>query len=247
MNFKENLKERKSTTSTEEVWLKSYKQSISKISSNNLIEAPFVYMDRRLVSQMLTRIELFKLISDVQGSIVECGVHRANSLFLYYHLSSIFEPYAFTRKIIGFDTFEGFPSISTLYPDEVIVGHMRDTNYESILEWINIQDSNRPLGHIEKLELVQGDALVKIDEYLNLNPHLIIALLYLDFDIYEPTKVALEKLFPLIPKGGVIGFDELNQKKWKGETIAFKEVLGTHNFKLKKFSFDPHVTYFVKE
>jgi len=204
-------------------------------------------MDRRLVTQMLTRIELFKLIQDVQGSIVECGVHRGNSLFLYYHLSSILEPYAFTRKVVGFDTFEGFPSISGEDPEEVLVGHMRDTNYDSIVEWIKIQDLNRPVGHIEKIELVHGDALVKIDEYLEANPHLIISLLYLDFDIYEPTKVALQKLFPLIPKGGVIGFDELNQKKWKGETIALKEVLGIHNFRLKKFSFDPHVSYFIKE
>lgn len=150
MILKENLKEIKSTTSFEEGWIDNYRQSIIKVPPNLVIESPFVYMDRRLVTQMLTRIELFKLIQDVQGSIVECGVHRANSLFLYYHLSSILEPYAFTRKVIGFDTFEGFPSISIQDSSDLYVGHMRDTNYDHIIEWIKIQDHNRPVGHISK-------------------------------------------------------------------------------------------------
>ena len=58
---------------------------------------------------------------------------------------------------------------------------------------------------------------------------MIIALLYLDFDIYEPTKVALEHLLPLVPKGGIVGLDEINCKKWEGETIALKETLSLNS------------------
>jgi len=72
-------------------------------------------------------------------------------------------------------------------------------------------------------------------------------LLYLDFDIYEPTRIALEYLLPLVPKGGIIGFDELNQNKWKGETVAMKEVLKLSKIGLQKFVYDPHVSFFVVE
>jgi hypothetical protein len=65
--------------------------------------------------------------------------------------------------------------------------------------------------------------------YVKENPHLIIAMLYLDFDLYEPTKVALENFLPLVPKGGIVAFDEVNSKKWAGETIALKEVLNINN------------------
>ena len=106
---------------------------------------------------------------------------------------------------------------------------------------------NRNLGHIPKIDLVKGDATKTIPEYVESHPELIISLLYLDFDIYEPTRIALEYLLPLVPKGGVIGFDELNQKKWQGETIALKEVLNLSKINLRKFGYDPHVSYFVVE
>ncbi len=75
----------------------------------------------------------------------------------------------------------------------------------------------------------------------------IIALLYLDFDIFEPTSVALQHLLPLVPRGGIVGFDELGQKKWQGETIAMKRHLSVNGVSLRRFAYDPHVTYFVVE
>ena len=55
-----------------------------------------------------------------------------------------------------------------------------------------VNDFNRPNGHIPKIEFIQGDANVTIPEFVQDNPFLIISLLYLDFDIYEPTKTALK-------------------------------------------------------
>lgn len=78
--------------------------------------SPMVYLDRRLVTALLTRIKMFNKIIDVQGSIVECGVHRGNGLMTWYHLSTIMESVAINRKIIGFDTFEGFPHTSSSDP-----------------------------------------------------------------------------------------------------------------------------------
>ena len=48
------------------------------------------------------------------------------------------------------------------------------------------------------------------------------SLLYLDFDLYEPTKCA----FPRMPKGAVVAFDELNHAAWPGETMALLDTLG---------------------
>ena len=44
------------------------------------------YARRQEVTRFLARIELFKKISEIQGSIVECGVYSGNGLFtgLYY-------------------------------------------------------------------------------------------------------------------------------------------------------------------
>jgi hypothetical protein len=100
---------------------------------------------------------------------------------------------------------------------------------------------------LPKIELVKGDALTTIPQYIKDNPHLIIALLYLDFDLYEPTKIALEYLLPLVPKEGIVAFDELNQKRRQGETIALKEHLSISGINLRRFFYDPHVAYYIVE
>ncbi len=216
-------------------------------SAHDVAAAPFVYAERQTVTSSLTRIELFRKVLDVQGAIVECGVHKANSLFLYYHMSTILEPFNFNRKIIGFDTFEGFRSLSSRDGAGLQTTDFADTNYDDLETWKDLHDLNRAVSHIPKMELVRGDATETIPKYVSENPHLIIALLYLDFDIYKPTRVALEHLLPLVPKGGIVGLDEINSKKWQGETIALKETVTIGSVALKKFHYDPWVSYFQVE
>ena len=238
---------------TENQFLTEYRQALMQVNSSAIAESPFIYMTRQTLSTALTRIQLFEKMINVPGSIVECGVYKGNSLMLYYTLSSIYEPYNLSRKIIGFDTFEGFPSISEKDGDYRKQGELNSGNYETICKWgggggeLGLHDKNRPIGHLKKLELVKGDACITIPEYVKNNPHLVISLLYLDFDLYEPTKAALQYLLPLVPKGGIVGFDELNDKRNQGETIAMREVIGIGNVNLRKFTYEPHVSYFVVE
>ena len=48
-------------------------------------------------------------------------------------------------------------------------------------------------------------------------------MLFLDFDLYEPTRVALEHFLPRMPNGAVLAFDELDNPLWPGETLAMLE------------------------
>jgi hypothetical protein len=209
--------------------------------------SPFVFAERQTVTHALTRIKLFELVRETQGAIVECGVHKGNALFLYAHLSTILEPYNFNRKVIGFDTFEGFRSLHDNDDPINTENDFSDTNFEMLKKWALLHDLNRAISQWPKIELVRGDAANTIPKYVEDNPHLIIALLYLDFDIYTPTAVALKHLLPLVPRGGVVGFDEVNVKRWQGETIALKESLTLGEIKLRKFYFDAWVSYYIVE
>ena len=220
-------------------------QLLDEVDLKSYIDNPFLFTKRQRITDYITRIELFKKIINVQGSVVECGVHKGGSLMLYYHLSSILEPYGLNRKIIGFDTFEGFRSLSEKDHNLADESIFSDTSYEVLLKSVELNDKNRTLSHIPKCEIIKGDATISIPEYKKDNPHLIIALLYIDFDIYEPTKVAIQELLPLVPKGGIVAFDELNAKKWSGETEAFKELLQLRSIKLQKFYFDPWPSFFI--
>jgi len=67
----------------------------------------------------------------------------------------------------------------------------------------------------------------------------------LDFDLYEPTKVALECFINRMPKGAILVFDELNTKNFPGETEALLEVVGIKNLKLLKTNYDPYISYAI--
>ena len=232
-------------TQLEREYFEKRQKAVSKLEQTTLIDNPFLFASRFLVNDMLLRIELFKRTIDISGAIVECGVASGNHLMLFAHLSSILEPYAINRRIIGFDSFSGFRSISSKDPRDITEDDFGDTSAEVIRKAIKLYDMNRAVSHMKRVEIVEGDATKTIHEYVDGHPELSISLLYLDFDIYEPTKVALEHFLPLVPKGGVVAFDELNLKKWSGETQALKEFIDLKTIKLEKCNFDPWSSYYV--
>jgi hypothetical protein len=211
------------------------------------------HVRRQDIARFLVKHELFRLSLDANGSIVECGVFAGGGLFSWLHFSSIYEPYNHTRRIVGFDTFSGFPEVHVKDLTRNRSVHAKAGAFQttsSIVEELGhlaqIHDANRPLGHIEKLELVQGDATQTIPEYVGQNPSLLISLLYLDFDLYAPTKVALEALLPRVVKGGVVAFDELNCAEFAGETTALLETLSVNSIELRRFPSDPYISYFIR-
>lgn len=219
---------------------------LNSVDLKKFTEDPFLFMSRQRVAEYLLRVNLFQKILNVTGSIVECGVKRGGSLMLYYHLSSVLEPYNLTRKVYGFDTFEGFRSINKNEDgDRVNESMFADVDYETLRKSIELQDLNRAVGHIYKGELIKGDATKTIPGFVEKHPELLIALLYLDFDIFEPTMVALEHFLPLVPKGGIVVFDEVNDPRWPGETKALKKHFKLQDIKLQRFAYDPLPGYFV--
>ncbi|MFQ5353817.1 MAG: TylF/MycF/NovP-related O-methyltransferase [Thermodesulfobacteriota bacterium] len=205
-----------------------------------------MFVSRQELVRYLVRYELFKKILDIKGSVVECGVYRGASLMLFARLSAIYEPYAFKREVIGFDTFGGgFPHVDDKDGASAYAGDLADADMNILKKSIELFDRNRPVGHIPKVRLVKGDATVTIPEFFNKNPHMLVALLYLDFDLYEATKRALETIVPRMPRGAVIAFDELNDSRRPGESIALMELLNLRDMEIRKFPEEPHISYAV--
>ena len=208
------------------------------------------YVRRQSLTRFLAQYELFKQVLDVKGSIIECGVYRGFGLMAWAQLSAILEPVNLTRRIYGFDTFVGFPSIHEEDCgkfSEINVGGLCSDSYDELVELIKVYDGNRYLGHIKKVELIKGDAVETIPEFLKNNKHLVVSLLFLDFDLYEPTAVAIRNFLSRMPKGAVIAFDELDNPIWPGETTALLETIGINSLKIKRVEFDPYIGYAVLE
>ncbi|TPQ25227.1 TylF/MycF/NovP-related O-methyltransferase [Methylomonas koyamae] len=210
------------------------------------------YVRRQALSRFLVRYELFQMQLHIKGSIIECGVHHGGGLMAWAKLSAALEPFALDRRIFGFDTFEGFPSVNDkdiglATNEQTKVGGLSTSYdvYAELQELIGEFDENRVLNQFEKVFLVKGNAMQTIPTFLEQNPHVLISLLFLDFDLYDPTKVALQYFLPRMPKGSILAFDEINNPWWPGETMAMLEFLDIGQKEIRRFSFDPNIAYIV--
>jgi hypothetical protein len=206
------------------------------------------YVRRQPLKRFLAFYELFKHILPVKGSIVECGVYRGFGLMSWAKLSTILEPENLTRRVYGFDTFEGFPSVHVKDQgdfQQIVPGELHSDSYQELLELIRVYDADRFLGHIPKVELIRGDIARTVPEFVAMRPHLCVSLLFLDCDLYEPTRTAMEHFVPRMPKGAVLAFDELDNPIWPGETMALVESLGIRNLRLQRLEWDPYIGFAV--
>jgi len=208
-----------------------------------------LFIRRQVLARYLFADRIYQKILDVPGSILVFGVLWGQDLALFESLHGIYEPYNYTRQLVGFDTFAGFPAVS----DEDGQGHAvvpgaysTSQAYEDYLtQVLEYHEQEAPIPHLRRFRLVKGDVCKTLEAYLSDEPQTVVALAYIDIDLFEPTRDILRLVVDHMPRGGVIVFDELNLKEFPGETLALDTVLGLSNCRLRRDGFHPTASYMV--
>ena len=203
----------------------------------------YLSCDITRISKILAHYEAYKMIKEIPGEIVECGVFKGVSLVRFAMFREIFSN-PFSKKVIGFDTFDKFPTTSFKDDDEARAKFIEAAGEDSIskkqlLEILEHKEINK------FVELVEGDVTTTIPEYVKDNPELKISLLNLDTDIYEPAVTILEELYPRITKGGILLLDDYGTHP--GETKAVDEYFHNKNVEIKKFPFTMTPCFIIKK
>jgi hypothetical protein len=221
------------------------------IPAKELLSNLGLFVNRQTLSRMVFMHDLYQKILPVHGIVVEFGVRWGQNLALFSSFRAMYEPYNHNRKILGFDTFQGFPSVSKEDGSDAVnrAGSYAVTpRYENYLDAVlAYHESESPLRHIKKYELIKGDATETLDLYLKRHPETIVALAYFDFDLYEPTKKCLQLISDRLTRGSIVGFDELNWPAFPGETLAVKEVFGLGRYAIRRSANSPSASYIVIE
>jgi hypothetical protein len=208
-----------------------------------------LFHNRISLARLLFMNRLYLKALNTHGVIMEFGVRWGNNLALFNEFRNIYEPYNQTRKIIGFDTFGGFPSVTEQDGSSPVarVGALSVTpGYETYLEEVLLaHEQLGPRSHIKRHELVKGDVVETLPAYLNDHPETIIALAFFDLDLYEPTRKTLEVIRPYLAKNSVVGFDELVLDEFPGETQALKEAWGLTNCEIVRDPISPQQSYLI--
>jgi len=209
---------------------RSFAMSLGFENLYDYIDQFSLFAGAHTIGNKIFTYELLKKTIGIPGDIVEFGCWKGSNLMFLAKLMSLMEPNS-PKRLIGFDNFSGLPAPTTIDGDFATsqTGKYRG-DYEVLMQAIDLFELR------SKVELVVGDALETIPKYLEDHRDSVFSFCYLDFDLYEPTKKALELIDESLSVGGVIVFDEALSSEWPGETLAMKEYLATTDKKFKTVS-----------
>lgn len=225
----------------------------SKLSVELILKNYPAFIRRRDLPRLLAQYELFKLIRDIPGSVVELGVYLGAGLFTFAKLMETFCPGDRSRKIYGFDTFDGYKDFKE---NDGEVGTWIDkgigtkkSSYEIMQSITDINNLDNFLAGVERTVIIPGDISQTVPKFASEPTGVRISLLYFDSNLYEPTMTGLKYLYPLVVPGGVVAFNAYGIPPWEGESKAFEEYFADKKMPtLRKFDFS-HIpsAFFIKE
>ena len=169
----------------------------------------------------------------VEGAVVECGVWRGGSMMAaamqLLNVGSV-------RDLFLFDTFAGMtqPTAVDKADDETALPKWRASQRETHNEWAfspldDVRRNMHSTGYPqERIRFIKGPVEATLLVKENLPDK--IALLRLDTDWYESTKLELEVLFPRLIDGGILLIDDFGD--WEGSQKATVEYFENNKVRL---------------
>ena len=199
--------------------------------------------DNTRLGKIIAHYELFKMAKNLPGAMIECGVFKGASFVQFAGFRDLFGN-SFSHKLIAFDTFGQFPETNFEEDKKYRNNFVQEAGEQSISKE-QLLEVLRKKGVDKNVELVAGNIVKSVPEYLKKNPHLKISLLNLDTDIYEPAVVILKYFWPKIVKKGILILDDYGT--YPGETKAVDEFFKDQDVQILKFPISMTPCYIIKD
>ena len=148
---------------------------------------------------------------------MECGSYRGGTAMA---LALAADP----KQVYSFDTFSGMPEPTAA--DQHKQGDFGDIDFNEVLA------ATKPFGN---LSLVKGEFAATFPQFINSRPSgYTISALFLDCDLYESYKLALETWWHRVAPGGIAILEDYGVTDCKGATKAIDEFFPPQAIQLKE-------------
>ncbi len=169
-----------------------------------------------LLARILAVGEIYQKIVGLPGAILDVGTWRGQTAVLCENFRAVYEPLHMNRRIVGFDTFTGYAGFGDEdKPTELHHDGTYDVGegYKAYLERLLIlHEESNVLGHLHgKHTLIAGDVRETLPGYFAGHRNEIVALAFLDVNAVEPTRKAIETIWPRLVPNGIIALWQLTR------------------------------------
>ena len=225
--------------------------ALNNFPGNNLQLLNHLQLFQRssVIARILHLQEVYEKVLKKPGIILQIGVHYGSSMAVFLSLRAIYEPYNYSRHVIGIDSFDPHhsrvredrhPNIFT--PDKYGQFFEGSEYTEFLSEVLNIHESENIMSNIKKWEILKGELTEQL-RYLIQSKDLNIGLLYFDSPISNSDlKTVLSLLIPVFQRGTLIVPYSINRFIPTGELDIIREV-----FSLSKYKLEIEKSQFISE
>ena len=214
-----------------------------------------LFLRGSLLARILAIGEIYRKVVPLPGIVFDIGTWRGQTAVLCENFRAIYEPLHFNRRIVCFDTFEGYTGFSN--KDKPTSLHQDGTygvggsEYAAFLsELLQLHEQSNAMGHYSgKHKVVEGDCRKTIPKFFKDNPNEFIALAFFDVNSYEPTHEAFKAVYDRLVPGGIVAFWQLTRDKIPAEAMVYvNEILANPGFRhrLHKVDVYPGLCYLEK-
>lgn len=124
----------------------------------------YLTSDMYRLGNILSHYELYKMIVNLPGDVIELGVFKGASFIQFCTFRELLENEQ-SRKIVGFDIFGEFPMQQNVVSDRQFIS---DWNKQFDDEFLSKEDLEKSLSHkgIGNAELIAGDINLTLEKYI---------------------------------------------------------------------------------
>lgn len=182
-------------------------------------------------------IGLLSEVDEVKGDIIEIGTFKGDSSEIicnYLHLNNI------SKKYFGLDTFNGY------IEEDLKEANLSSLNNQKSGRWkaSKAEVENRIKNYNVISSIYEGDSKIIIPNLIKTQKLKKLSFIYIDCNLFPPSIKAMNDLFPLLNKNGILAIDE---HTIGGETKAIKKFSSNNNLELLYYSKQPGPSYYIKK
>lgn len=212
-----------------------------------------LFLRGSLLARIFAIADIYRQVVDLPGCVLDIGTWRGQTAVLCENFRAIFEPLHLNRRIVCFDTFEGYVGFggkdrtTELHRDGTyVVGGEEYARYLERL--LVVHEKNNAMGHNHgKHRVVRGDCRETIPRFFAENPNEFVALAFFDVNAFEPTAEAFDKVWARLVPGGICAFWQLTRATIPAEGRVYGEtILGRVPHEVRRSATYPGLCYIRK-
>lgn len=212
-----------------------------------------LFLRGSLLARFLAVAEIYKKIVSIPGIVMDIGTWRGQTAVLCENFRAIFEPLHFNRRIVCFDTFEGYKGFSDVdRPTDLHKDGTYQVGGEGYADYLRsllvLHEKNNAMGHNNgKHRVIAGDCRVTIPAFFDENPGEFVALAFFDLNSFQPTAEAFKVVHSRLVPGGVVAFWQLTREKIPAEGMVYaSEILDHYDYRIERSPYYPGLCFLIK-